>query len=73
MMQNPSFENNSCSFSQESHIFFFFKFEGSLSKRMRWLGHVAKMRKKRNACRILVGKPEGRRPLGRPIRKWRIV
>jgi hypothetical protein len=28
------------------------------------------MRKKRNVCRILVGKPEGKRPLGRPTRKW---
>jgi hypothetical protein len=36
------------------------------SRRMRWVGHVAQMGKKRNACRILVGKPEGKRPLGRP-------
>jgi hypothetical protein len=33
------------------------------SKRMRWAGHVAQMEKKRNECRILVTKPEGRRPL----------
>jgi hypothetical protein len=32
---------------------------------MRWAGHVAGMREKRNAYRILVGKPEGKRPLGR--------
>jgi hypothetical protein len=31
-----------------------------------WAGHVARMGKRRNAYRILVGKPEGRRPLGRP-------
>jgi hypothetical protein len=33
---------------------------------MRWAGHIARIGKKRNACRILVGKPEGKRPLGRP-------
>jgi hypothetical protein len=37
-----------------------------IKARMRWAGHVARMRKKRNAYRLLVGKPEGRRPLGRP-------
>jgi hypothetical protein len=35
------------------------------SRRMKWAGHVAGMVEKRNACRILVGKPEGKRPLGR--------
>jgi hypothetical protein len=39
------------------------------SRRMRWAEHVAKMGSKRNAYRILVGKPEGKRPLGRPRRK----
>jgi hypothetical protein len=39
-------------------------------RRMRWAGHVARMGEKRNAYRILVGKPEGRRPLGRPRRRW---
>jgi hypothetical protein len=39
-------------------------------RRMRWAGHVERMGEKRNACRILVGKPEGKRPLGRPRRKW---
>jgi hypothetical protein len=39
------------------------------SRRMRWAGHVARM-EKRNAYRILVGKPEGKRPLGRPRRRW---
>jgi hypothetical protein len=37
---------------------------------MRWAGHVARIREKRNAYRLLVGKPEGRRPLGRPRRRW---
>jgi hypothetical protein len=40
------------------------------SRRMRWAGYVARMREKRNACRILVAKPEGKRPLGRPSRRW---
>jgi hypothetical protein len=40
------------------------------SRRMRWAGHVARMRTKRNAYRILVGNPEGKRPLGRPRRRW---
>jgi hypothetical protein len=40
------------------------------SRRMRWTGHVARMRLKRNAYRLLVGKPEGKRPPGRPRRRW---
>jgi hypothetical protein len=40
------------------------------SRRMRWAGHVARMGPKMNAYRILVGKPEGKRPLGRPRRSW---
>jgi hypothetical protein len=40
------------------------------SRRMRWAGHVSRMGAKRNAYRILVRKPEGKRPLGRPIRSW---
>jgi hypothetical protein len=40
------------------------------SIRMRLVGHVARMGEKRNAYRILVGKPEGKRPLGRPRRRW---
>jgi hypothetical protein len=39
------------------------------SRRMRWAGHVARIGEKRNAYRILVGKPEGKRPLGRPRRR----
>jgi hypothetical protein len=37
---------------------------------MRWAGHVARMEAPRNAYRILVGKPERKRPLGRPRRRW---
>jgi len=40
------------------------------SRRMRWVGHVAHMGKEREVYRVLVGKPEGKRPLGRPRRKW---
>jgi hypothetical protein len=40
------------------------------SKRMRWAGHVALMGEKRNAYKLLVGKPEGKRLLGRPTRRW---
>jgi hypothetical protein len=39
-------------------------------RRMRWAVHVARMREKRNTCRLLVGKPEGRRPLGSPRCRW---
>jgi hypothetical protein len=40
------------------------------SRRMRWAGHVARMGEGRGAYRILVGRPEGRRPLGRARRRW---
>jgi len=39
------------------------------SRRMRWAGHVARMGEERRVCIVLVGKPEGRRPLGRPRRR----
>jgi hypothetical protein len=40
------------------------------SRRMRWAGHVARKGAKRNAYRLLVGNPEGKRPLERPRRRW---
>jgi hypothetical protein len=40
------------------------------SRRMRWAGHVARIRETRNAYRIFVGKPEGKIPLGRQRRRW---
>ena len=40
------------------------------SRRMRWAGHVARMGDGRGAHRVLIGKPEGKRPLGRPRRRW---
>ena len=39
-------------------------------RRMRWAGHVARMGEEREAYRVLVGKPEGKRTLGRPRRRW---
>ena len=40
------------------------------SRRMRWAGHVAHMGEERGVYRVLMGKPEGRRPLARPRRRW---
>jgi len=40
------------------------------SRRMRWAGHVTRMGEERGVYRVLVGKPEGRRPLGRPRSRW---
>jgi len=40
------------------------------SRRIRWAGHVARMGEKRDIYRVLVGKPDGKRPLGRPRRRW---
>jgi hypothetical protein len=42
----------------------------SKSRRMRWAGHVARMGEGRGAYRVLVGRPDRRRPLGRPRRRW---
>ena len=43
------------------------------SRRMRWEGHVACMGEDRGVHRVLVGKPEGKRPLGRPRRRWKVI
>jgi hypothetical protein len=40
---------------------------------MRWAGHVARMGKGRGVHRVLVGKPEETRPLGRPRRRWEVI
>jgi hypothetical protein len=40
------------------------------SRRMKWAGHVVQLGEKRNTYRLLVGKPEGKRPLGRPRCRW---
>ena len=39
-------------------------------RRNRWAGHVARMGEERGAYRVLVGKPEGKRPMGKPRRRW---
>ena len=40
------------------------------SRRMRWAGHVAHMGEERGVYRVLLGRPEGKRPLGRPRHRW---
>jgi hypothetical protein len=40
------------------------------SRRMRWAGHVARMGEEKGVYRVLVGRPECKRPLGRPRRRW---
>jgi hypothetical protein len=40
------------------------------SRRMMWVGHVACMGEEKNVCKVLMGKPEGKRPLGRPRHRW---
>ena len=45
-------------------------FWATKSRRMRWAGHVARMGERGGIYRVLVGKPEGKRPLGRPRRRW---
>jgi hypothetical protein len=40
------------------------------TRRMNWAGHVARIKEKRNTYRLLVIKPEGKRPVGRPRRRW---
>jgi hypothetical protein len=42
------------------------------SRRMKWAGHVARMGERRSVYRVLVGKPEGKRPLGRPRHRWKL-
>jgi hypothetical protein len=45
-------------------------YSGVQNEKKRWEGHVAYMRERRDVYRVLVGKPEGKRPLGRPRRRW---
>jgi hypothetical protein len=42
------------------------------SRRMRWAGHVARMGEERKVYKVLVGNPDGKRPLGRPRRRWEV-
>jgi hypothetical protein len=46
------------------------RYSGDQIKKMRWVGHVAVMVDRRGAYRVLVGRSEGERPLGRPRRRW---
>ena len=43
------------------------------SRRMKWAEHVKRMGERRGVYRVVVGKPEGKRPLGRPRRRWEII
>ena len=43
------------------------------SRRMRWAGHVARMGERNGVYRVLVGKSEGKGPLGRPRRRWEVI
>jgi hypothetical protein len=52
---------------EQGYLYLFFTFK---SRRMRWSGHVARLVAKMNLHRILVGKPEGKRPIERPSDKW---
>jgi len=45
-------------------------FKAIKSRRLRWAGHVARMEEGRSAFKILIDKPTGKRPLGRPRRRW---
>jgi hypothetical protein len=45
-------------------------FRQTTSRRMRWAGHVARMGDERKVYKVLVGKPGGKQPLGRPMRRW---
>ena len=55
----------------KSHRFHFHDYcEVFEAYRMRWAGHVARMGEERGVYRVLVGKPEGKRPLGSPSRRW---
>jgi hypothetical protein len=55
--------------NEELHNFYSLPNRMMKSRRMRWAGHVVRMGEKRDAYRILMGKPEGKRPLERPRRR----
>jgi hypothetical protein len=57
--------------NEELHILYSFpNIRQIKSRRMRWAGHVARMGEERKVYKVFVGKPEGKRPLGRPRRRW---
>jgi hypothetical protein len=61
--------------SEEPHILFSSSniIRQIKSRRMRWAGHVARMGEERKLYKVSVGKPEGKRPLGRPRRRWEMI
>ena len=69
-----SLQNNSCKFCKDFMLYLtYLTCKKSLVKvtvSPRWAGRVARMGEERGAYRVLVGKPEGKRPLGRPRRRW---
>jgi hypothetical protein len=58
--------------NEELHILYFSPniIRQMKSRRMRWAGHVARIGEDRNVYRVLMGEPEGKRPIGRPRRRW---
>jgi hypothetical protein len=58
--------------NEELHNFYSFPniIKQNKLRRFRWAGHVARMGEERKVYKVLVGSPEGKRPLGRPRRRW---
>ena len=63
-----TFSNIVCPYSSTYHRTNIFRV--MQSRRIRWEGHVARMRERRSVYRVLIGKPEGKRPLERLRRRW---
>ena len=61
---------NGESYISHLHVLYSSHIRSLKSRRLRWAGHVARMELSRNAYRVLVGKPEGKRSLGRARRQW---
>jgi hypothetical protein len=59
-------------YNEELHILYSFPniIRQIKSRRMRWVGHMAPMGEERNVYRVLMGKPKGKTPLGRPRHRW---
>ena len=70
MYVNRNIESRSCNQCCSGKAIIITILSICLARRMRWAGHVARMGEERGVYRVLVGKPEGRRPLGRPRRRW---
>jgi hypothetical protein len=57
-------------YNEELNVLYSLNIVRVIKYRMRWAGHVARMREERGVYRVSVGKPGGKRPLGRPRRRW---